>query len=170
MNLELQTVESTPETEEEITPAQRVARLERGDHIAVHEIERMFRVTRDTPEYSTRCLQLKGLVEAEWLRRDPPMHVAVKIDSDVGVMLLTASGASAYSTKTSRNGRRKLRRALAIKQDVPRSELASDEVVAHDRDLEVQGRVVSAVNRELRRKIPEPRPRERSTPVAASRK
>ena len=144
-----------------------VCRLDFGDSIPVHRIETLCSVVRGTEAYRIACLRVKNLVESAFLRREVPIEVIVKIDADLGVYVLTPTEASYAGERRGQIARKKQRKALQQITSQPRGMIDPGRLAEHDRAIEVNGRVVQAMDREVRRRAapPTPRPVRRSTPV-----
>lgn len=143
-----------------------IMNLQRGDTVPIHRIETAFGTTRESRNFPLRMLATKNMIQRAFLRRDPPCHVTIAIDSDVGVIVLNPTDAAVYNEKSGAAARRKQRKAFVRQQDVPRGEIAASVRDRYDRDLALQGRVVESMDREVRRKkMPEPKPVERKTPA-----
>lgn len=162
-HLELKTVVEVDESQSEFDRV--VSTISRGDAVPLHLIESFFGVSRESENFRFAMLATKKRLEQVFLQRDPPMNVITKIDKDVGVIVLSASATSNASKRMNKSGVRKVRKAYAVQRDVPRGELAPTEVDEHDRNLDLQGRQVQALNREARRRVPEPKPVKRQTPA-----
>lgn len=144
-----------------------VCRLDFGDSIPVHRIETLCGVTRGTEAYRIACLRVKNRIESAFLRRDVPIEVIIKIDADLGVYVLTPTEASYAGERRGQIARKKQRKALQQIVSQPRGMIDPGRLAEHDRAIEVNGRVVQAMEREVRRRAapPAPRPVRRSTPT-----
>ncbi len=147
-----------------------VARLEKGDAVAVLAIECAHGVVRGTDAYRLAMLKLREAVSHDFARRDPPQTVTLREDAELGLVVLTDDEAVEANNRSKRIGMRKVRRAHKRHQGIDRGKVAQSNQPVLDRALELGGRILSAVAREIRRPLPANKPRERQTPGRSSRK
>lgn len=141
-----------------------LSRLQKGDAVPVHEVERLFGVSRDGEAYRLVCLRLRTLVEREFAAREPAQIVCVRVDSRAGVVVLTDDEAVEHTSRATQRHIRGVRRTHRKRVAVDRAKVAPANVRALDRAIEVGGRILSAIGRELRRPPPTLRPNPRLKP------
>jgi hypothetical protein len=134
--------------------------LNKGDAIPAETIERAYSVSRDSKEYGFAILMARDFLTKAFLERGEVVTVAMV----KGVLrIFTDEEQVEYNTNRFRDGIRDAHRAHTRMLGADRSEIRNTQKLeAHDRRLEVQGRILSAVDRE--RKILRPTPNPRMTP------
>lgn len=121
--------------------------LIKGSTVSVEVIERAFGAHRDTKQY-----QLAAMRAAEYIaRRFADRGEVVFVAQEKGALrILTDEEAPAYAAKLFREGMRKAGHAHARQLGADRSQMSDEVRSAHDRALEVQGRMLSAARKERR--------------------
>lgn len=135
--------------------------LVKGSTVTVTEIERAYTVKFDSPEYQFAWLQAREFVIRKLSERG---EIVTVVQRDGNLMILTDEQQVAYNSDQFKAGIRKARRSHMRMLGADRSQITDPEILAmHDRWLEVQGRVLSAVSRETQALAPTPH--QRSTPL-----
>lgn len=145
----------------------KITRLVHGDVLPVHEIESALGVIRGTEAYELACLKLRGSIEHEFRRREPPVRVIIRQRRDQGLVVLTHTDASAAASRKAHLARQKQRAMTEVLRSQPRALIADGYLQTHDREVEVNGRITQAMDREVRRRQEPkpPPPRARQTPT-----
>lgn len=135
--------------------------LVKGSTVAVEDIERAFGVVRDTKAYGLACMDAASYIERRFLDRGE----VVMVRQDRGALrVLLDEEVPAYAAKLVRDGLRRVGRAHVRQSGADRSKMTDATRERHDRQLEVQGRTLSAITREQRREVKPPPPTPRLTP------
>lgn len=155
------------ETSEEAHPDLRavLTRLMKGDSIPLHEIERLYQVNRDTEQFRLVALQLRRMIEHEFASREPSQIVCVRFDSRIGLVVLTDDEAVEHTNRGTIRHVRGMRRTHRKRVGIDRSAVAETQRSALDRALEVGGRMLQVLGRELRRRPVLPSAAKRQKPV-----
>lgn len=134
--------------------------LQKGDLIPIEVIERAYSVVRDTQAYDFAALRAKDYVVRRFAERGEVVTVAQR----GGVLnILTDTEQVSYNAARFRQGIFEAQRAQTRMLGADRSKIDPSAIDAHDRRLEVQGRVLAAVSREV--KLFTPTPTKRATPA-----
>ena len=133
--------------------------LVKGSVIAVDVIEAAFGNKRETQRYQLDLMSVQDYVERRFADRGEVVFV---IQEKGALRILTDEEAPAYAAKLFREGIRRAGRAHRRQLGADRSQMSDPTRVTHDRQLEVQGRMLAAAAKE-RRSIA-PSPSERQTP------
>jgi hypothetical protein len=134
--------------------------LQKGDSIPAETIERAYSVSRDAKEYGFAVLMARDYITKQFLERGEVVTVALV----KGVLrIFTDEEQVQYNADRFRAGIRDAQRAHNRMLGADRSLIQNPQTLeAHDRRIEVQGRMLSAVARE--RKVLAPTPVARATP------
>lgn len=136
-------------------------RLIKGDEVPVLEIERAYSVKYPSPDYQFAWMHCKEFVIRRFAERG---EVVTVVQRDGALLILTDEQQVDYNIDQFKQGIRKARRAHSRMLGADRSMINNQKSLeSHDRRLEVQGRVLSAVAKETR--IVRPLPVKRATPV-----
>lgn len=138
-------------------------RLQKGSIVAAEIIERAFSVKRGTDAYQLAAMRAIDHI-ASRLRERGEIVTVVQRKHDV--VILTDTEASEHNASLFQSRIRSAARAHVRQLGVDRSQLDPEKLAGHDRALETQGRVLSAIRRA--RRLPQPQPTRRATPAIAA--
>jgi hypothetical protein len=136
--------------------------LEKGSVFTVSMVEHAYSVQYGTSEYSLAALRASQFI-SERFKEERGVVVTTAIRKD-GVRILTDEEAVAANAKTFRSGLRRARKAHVRQLGSDRSLMSAKVKAEHDRRVEVEGRILSSITKELRRQ-PQALPVERVTPL-----
>ena len=134
--------------------------LQKGDSIPAEIIEKAYSVSKDTKEYQFAAMAANHYVVRQFLDRG---EVVTVIHRDGSLVILTDEEQVEYNADRFKQGVRDARKAHTRMLGADRSQIKDPRLLeAHDRRLEVQGRVLNAITKET--KVIRPSPATRSTP------
>lgn len=133
---------------------------QKGDIVQIEVIEKAFGVVRDTKEFYLKSLAAKSHIIRTFAARGETVTVA---QQDGVMKILTDQEQVEYNSAEFDAGIRSSKRAHSRMLGADRSRITGEDLEVHDRRIEVQGRVLSAVARE--RNMLRPAPVERQTPA-----
>jgi hypothetical protein len=131
--------------------------LVKGSVVSVETIEEAFQVGRDARVYQLAILRASEYIAQRFADRGEVVFVAQVHGS---LRVLTDEEAPAYGAKLFREGMRKAGHAHARQAAANRAMMSAATLAIHDRDLEVQGRMLAAATRERRSLTPKPTARQ----------
>lgn len=135
--------------------------LQKGDIVSIETIETAFMVKRGTKAYSLAALRASEYIKRRLEERGQIVTIEIRKES---VCILTDEEAVAFNRASVRAGARKMRRAHERQIGSDRALMTEGTRSAHDRDVEVTGRVLGAMKQEYRRQMTAT-PTVRNTPL-----
>lgn len=134
--------------------------LSKGSVVPTEVIERAFRVQRDTKDFQLALLRASDFIARRFRDRGEVVFVTQERGS---LRVLTDEEAVSYGAKLFRQGVRMAAHAHARQSAADRALMSEATRAEHDRSLEVQGRMLSAMRKERRAPVVEAA--KRATPV-----
>jgi len=122
--------------------------LNKGDSFCVDQLEDMLHERRDTARYGLALLALRDTISRTMKDRGKPATVAIV---KTKLRILTDEEAATYNHMTFRVGLRKARRAFERLLTVDTRLFSKDETREHQRNIEVDGKILSAIASERAR-------------------
>lgn len=130
--------------------------LQKGDRIPARTVAYAYSVEVGTNEFRLSLLRAKEVLERSFLERGVTVTV---VEDHEDLVVLDDPDAARYNARSQRRAVRKFARAHSRNLGVDRARLEEPELVTHDRNLEVGGRTLQAISREMSLR-PGPRPRQ----------
>ena len=134
--------------------------LAKGSIITSGMITAAFGVKLDSSKYQLRLLQLREYITRRLAERGERVVVAQRQND---LVILTDEEAVAYTANEFRAGLRKTILNHTRTQDIDRANLSETRLQMHDRELEIQGRMVEAIR--SAKASPTAIPSRRATPL-----
>lgn len=135
--------------------------LTKGSIVPPDVIESAYGVKRGTDRYAFATLRASEYVERRFADRGQVVTVVIRKDA---LHILTDEEAVGHNRASFRAGARKMRRANMRQAGSDRALMSEATRAEHDRDLEVSGRVLGAMSKELGRRVIA-QPVKRNTPL-----
>lgn len=133
--------------------------LQKGMSISAERLEQIVGVPRIHKDYAFKVLAVKERIERELRDRNRVVTVAIIRDC---LELLTDEAAAEYNQQQAKIAIRKLGRAHFRNGHVDVTQLTQEQREQHERNLLINGQILTAI-RSIRRKLL-PKPHERQTP------
>jgi len=131
--------------------------LVKGSIIPAQTIERAFNVQRGTDAYQLAAMRAGKYIEDSFEDRGELVTVVQRRHD---LVVLTDDEAVGHNARQFRVGIRKAARSHRRALAVDRAQISPVRLQEHDRNLEVNGRILSAIRTAKREILPSPRPRE----------
>lgn len=137
----------------------RTDHLSKGSIVPAHDVEAALGVVRGTEAYQLAAMRASAYIAQRLEERG---EVVTVIQRNHDLVVLTDEEASEYNARQFTIALRKAARSHRRALGVDRAALTPERLKEHDRNLETNGRVLSAIRKE---RALMPRPRERETPA-----